>query len=29
MAVFLASDVSAMCSRANFEVTGGDSAQDV
>ncbi|WP_375383354.1 SDR family NAD(P)-dependent oxidoreductase [uncultured Sphingomonas sp.] len=29
MAVFLASDASAMCSGANFEVTGGDSAQDV
>ncbi|WP_242096118.1 MULTISPECIES: SDR family NAD(P)-dependent oxidoreductase [unclassified Sphingomonas] len=29
MAVFLASDGSAMCSGANFEVTGGDSAQDV
>ena len=29
MAVFLASDAAAMCSGANFEVTGGDSAQDV
>jgi len=29
MAVSLASDASAMCSGANFEVTGGDSAQDV
>lgn len=29
MAVFLASEASAMCSGANFEVTGGDSAQDV
>ncbi len=29
MAVFLASDASAMASGANFEVTGGDSAQDV
>lgn len=29
MAVFLASDGAAMCSGANFEVTGGDSAQDV
>lgn len=29
MAVFLASDASALCSGANFEVTGGDSAQDV
>jgi NAD(P)-dependent dehydrogenase (short-subunit alcohol dehydrogenase family) len=29
MAVFLASDGAAMCSGANFEVTAGDSAQDV
>ena len=29
MAVFLASDGAAMVSGANFEVTGGDSAQDV
>jgi len=29
MAVFLASDAAALCSGANFEVTGGDSAQDV
>ena len=29
MAVFLASDAAAMASGANFEVTGGDSAQDV
>ena len=29
MAVFLASDAAAMCSGANFEVTAGDSAQDV
>jgi NAD(P)-dependent dehydrogenase (short-subunit alcohol dehydrogenase family) len=29
MAVFLASDASAMCTGANYEVTAGDSAQDV
>jgi NAD(P)-dependent dehydrogenase (short-subunit alcohol dehydrogenase family) len=29
MAVFLASDGAAMASGANYEVTGGDSAQDV
>ena len=29
MAVFLASDAAAMCTGANFEVTAGDSAQDV
>lgn len=29
MAVFLASDAAAMASGANYEVTGGDSAQDV
>jgi NAD(P)-dependent dehydrogenase (short-subunit alcohol dehydrogenase family) len=29
MAVFLASDGAAMCSGANFEVTAGDSAEDV
>ncbi len=29
MAVFLASDAAAMCTGANYEVTAGDSAQDV
>jgi hypothetical protein len=28
MAVFLASDGGAMASGANYEITGGDSAQD-